>query len=115
MTQDEITIGYDEYMSLPREKRNIVFGEISVENCALIMKTHVERWLEANRLRLNQEQVIVIEEFISSIMPESYQAKRDYLKVKQKAEKLYAKAEAVFPQEDIIQFAFLSGGQCGIS
>ena len=114
MNQEQLTIGYDEYVSLPFEERNKIFGEISVENCVLLMKTHVERWLAANHPRLTQEQVAVIEEIIRSITPESYQAKRDYVKIMQEAEKLYAKAEAVFPREDIKQFGFLSNGQCAI-
>lgn len=112
MNQVQLTIGYDEYMSVPREKRNIIFGEISAENHALLMKTHVEKWLAANHPRLNQEQIAVIEEIIRSITPESYQAKRDYFRVTQEAEKLHEKAVAVFSREDIIQFGFLSGGQC---
>lgn len=114
MNQEQLTIGYDEYMSLPLEERNKIFGEISIENCVLIVKTHIERWLAANHTRLTQEQVALIEEIIRSITPESYQAKRNYVKITQEAERLYAKAEAVFSREDIMQFGFLSGGQCAI-
>jgi hypothetical protein len=114
MDQEQPIISYDQYMSLPFEESNKIFGEISVENCALIMKTHVERWLAANHLRLSQEQVAVIEEIICSIKPESYQAKRDYFRVTQEAERLYAKAEAVFSREEVVQMTFLSGGQCAI-
>lgn len=112
MNQEQPTIGYDEYISLPLEERNKVFGEISVENCALIMKTHIERWLAANHSRLTQEQIAVIEEVIRSVKSESYQAKRDYTRVTQEAEKLYKKAATVFSREDMIQMTFLSGGQC---
>ena len=112
MNQKQLTIGYDEYMALSLEERNVIFGEISVENCALLMKTHVERWLAANYPRLTQEQVAVIKEIIRSITPESYQAKRDYVKVIQEAERLREKAEAVFSRKELIQFTTLSGGQC---
>jgi hypothetical protein len=114
MNQEQMTIDYDQYMSLPLEERNIVFGEISVENCALLMKTHVERWLAANHPRLSPEQVAVIDEIIRSIKPESYQAKRDYFKATQAAEKLYEEVAAVFSREEVIQMTFLSGGQCAI-
>lgn len=112
MNQEQLTIGYDEYMSLPRDEQNIIFGKISVENCALLMKTHVERWLAANHPRLSPEQIAVIEEIISSITPESYQAKRDYFRVTQKAEELHKKVVAVFSREEVKQFISLSGGQC---
>jgi len=114
MNQEQLTISYDEYISLPSDERDKLFGKISVENCASLMRTHVERWLEANHLRLNQEQIAVIEEFIGSIKPESYQAKRNYVKVMQETEKLYSKAETVFSREDIMQFGFLSNGHCEI-
>jgi F420-0:gamma-glutamyl ligase len=79
------------------------------------MRTHVEKWLKINRPRLSEEQVVVIKEFIISITPESYQVKRNYVKVMQEAEKLYAKAEIVFSRDEIMQFGFLSGEQCNIS
>ena len=112
MNQEQLSIGYDEYMSLPLQERSRIFGEVSVENCALLMKTHVQRWLAANYPQLTQEQVAVIEEIIRSIKPESYQAKRDYVRVTQEAEQLHKKAETVFSREDVMQFMFLSGGQC---
>ncbi len=112
MNQEQQTISYDEYMSLPLEERNKIFGEISVENYALLMKTHVERWLAANHPRLTQEQVAVIDEIIRSIKPESYQALRKYVKVTQEAERLHEKAAAVFSREEVMQFMSLSGGQC---
>ena len=103
MNQEQPTIGYDEFMPQPLQERLRIFNEVSAENRALLIKTHVERWLAANRPRLTHEQVAVVEEIISYIRPEPYQAERDMEKVAQEAEALRRKAEAVFTREDVIQ------------
>ncbi len=103
MNQEQLTISYDQFMPLLLQERIRLFNEVSAENRALLIKTHVERWLATNHLRLTHEQVTVIDEIIRSISPESYQAERDFEKVMQEAEKLREKAEAVFSREDVIQ------------
>ena len=112
MNQERQTISYERYMFLPIEERKKISSEISAENRALLMKTHVERWLATNHPRLKQEQIVVIEEIIRFITPEAYQEDRDYEKVIQEAERLRKKAEAVFSRKELIQFTTLSGGQC---
>ena len=103
MNQEQLTIGYDQFMPQPLQERLRIFNEVSAENRALLIKTHVERWLAANRPRLTHEQIAVVEEIIPCITPESYQAERDMEKVAQEAEALRRKAEAVFTREDVIQ------------
>jgi len=103
MDQEQPTIGYDQFMPQPLQDRRRIFNEISAENRALLIKTHVERWLAANRLRLNHEQVAVLEEIIPFISPESYRAERDFEQVAQEAEALRQKAETVFSREDVRQ------------
>ena len=103
MSQQQTTIGYDRFMPQPLEERRRIFNEISAENRALLIKTHVERWLAANRPRLTHEQIAVVDEMIHFITPELYQGARDFEKVAQEAEALRRKAEAVFAREDVMQ------------
>jgi len=103
MNQERTPIGYDQFMPQPLQERLRIFNEVSAENRALLIKTHVERWLATNRPRLTHEQIAVIEEIISYITPESYQAERDTEKVEREAEELRRKAEAVFSREDTMQ------------
>jgi hypothetical protein len=103
MNQEQLTIGYDQFMPQPFKERLKIFNEISAENRALLIKTHVERWLAANRPRLTHEQIAVAEEIIPYITPERYQAERDMKEIEQEAEALRRKAEAVFSREDVIQ------------
>jgi hypothetical protein len=104
MNQEQSVIGYDEFMPQPFSERRRIFNEISAENRALLIKTHIERWLATNRQRLNNEQITVVEEtIIPFITPERYRAERDTEKVEQEADALIQKAESVFSREDLWQ------------
>lgn len=103
MNQEQTSIGYDEFMPQPLKERLKIFNEVSAENRASLIKTHVERWLAANRPRLSDEQIVVVEEMIPYITPESYRVDRNKEEVERKAEMLYKKAEAVFSREDMMQ------------
>ncbi len=103
MNQGQLTIDYDQFMPKPFEERLGIFNEISAENRALLIKTHLERWLAANRHRLVHEQIVVVEEFISFIAPELYQTPRDEEKVMREVEALRKKAEAVLSPGDMVQ------------
>ena len=103
MSQQQPTIGYDQFMPQSLEERRRIFNAISAENRALLIKTHVERWLAANRPRLTHEQIAVVDEMRRFITPELYQEGRDFDKVAQEAEALRRKAEAIFSREDVRQ------------
>src|SRR4051812_40141910 len=104
MNQEQPTIGYDQFMPQPLQERLRIFNEISAENRALLIKSHVERWLAANRSRLNHEQVAILEEIIHSISPEWYNMEvRDEEKVLQEGEGLRKKAATIFSYEDMVQ------------
>ncbi len=103
MSQGQQIIGYDEFMPQPLQERLRIFNEVSAENRALLIKTHIERWLKCNRPRLTPEQIIVIEEIIPIITPEWYQADNKK-KVERETKVLERKLEAVFSREDVMQF-----------
>ena len=103
MTPEQPTINYDQFMPQPLERRRQIFNEVSAENRALLIKTHVERWLAANRPRLTSEQVAVLEEISGRISPEWYREGCDIEKIQHEVEGLQEKAEAVLPFEDVAQ------------
>ncbi len=105
MNQEQPTISYDQFMPQPRQERLRIFNEVSAENRALLIKTHIERWLAANIRRLTPEQVAVVEEVIPFITPEWYQVDRDIAKVEREAEVFCRKLEAVFSREDVMQIS----------
>lgn len=97
------SVGYDQFMPQPFQQRLRLFNEISAENRAALIKTHVERWLAANRPRLTDEQTGVLEEIICSVSPEWYKEERDFEKIEQEVEALSKKAEGVFSREELRQ------------
>ncbi len=103
MMPEQPMISYDQFMPQPRERRIQTFNEISAENRALLIQTHIKRWLAANRSRLNSEQVAVVEESIRFISAENYREGRDMEKIHREAEALREKAEAVLSREDVVQ------------
>ena len=105
MSQEQPAINYDQFYLKPVKDRIKIFNEISAENRAFLVKTQSERWLAANRSRLNHEQVSVVEEIIQSISPEWYQTGRDVENIDQKTGALIKNLEAVLSREDVLQFA----------
>jgi hypothetical protein len=101
MDKAQPTISYEQFWSQPFDERGTIFEEITPENRALVMKTHTERWLEANRIRLSAEQVEVVEEVSAFVTPDKYDSeRRDMGKVHEEAEVLRKKAIALLTPED---------------
>ena len=106
MNQEQLEVNYDQFFLTPIKERREIFTEISAENRAFLVKTHAERWLAANRSRLTDEQVSVVEELIQSISPEWYKTRPDFSEeIHPEAEILVNKVEAVLSREDVLQLA----------
>lgn len=103
MNQEQSTISYDQFFLKPLQERINIFNEISAENRALLIKTHAERWLAANRPRLTHEQVAVVEEIMRSISSEWYEMEQGFEKIEQEVKALRQKAEAILSPEDVLQ------------
>ena len=103
MNPEDHEITYDECYSKPFKERMKIFGSISADNAALLIKTHAERWLGANRLKLTSGQVELVEEVISSISPKWYQAGRG--EPEPEVEVLVKRLEATLSREDVQQLA----------
>lgn len=102
------TVDYDTFGKLDIQERVKVFNEISPENKAEIMRTHVKRWLEKNRSRLSPDQIAVVEQSIASITADSYRLPKSDEDMK-RAKELEAKAAGVFSREDMRQAFTLDG------
>ncbi|HEX8073235.1 MAG TPA: hypothetical protein VF546_25035 [Pyrinomonadaceae bacterium] len=103
MNQEPPTIGYDQLFLKPLRERISIFNQISAENRALLIKTHAERWLAANRSRFTPAQLAIVEECIRSISPEWYKTERVSEQTEQEVAALRRKAEAVLSPEDVLQ------------
>jgi hypothetical protein len=103
MNQAQSQISYDQYMPQPIKQRINIFNEISAENRALLVKTHVERWLEINRQQLRKEQIEMVQEMLRFITPEKYETGIDMGEVDQEIKDLQRKAETVFSRDQLRQ------------
>ena len=101
-------VTYDAYMQLDMPGRIRTFNQVSPENCADIVRTHIQRWLDANRSRLTEEQIAVMEENISFITTDKYalpKTDENMARLKQ----LEAKAAALFTREEMFQALTIQG------
>ena len=95
-------IDYDTFMQMDFQGRLRTFNQITPENKAALVRTHIERWLDKNRSRLNAEQIKVMEENVAFVAADAYRLPRDPRKMEQ-AQALEAKTAAVFSGSDMSQ------------
>ena len=66
-------ITYDTFCSLSDDQaKRAAFGAATPENKAELVKTHLERWRDANKARFNPEQLALLEQMHAVITAESY-------------------------------------------
>ena len=67
------TIEYEAFCKLPdTEAKRSAFVRTSPENRAVLVRTQLERWRDANRARLNAKQLAGMAELIASITSDTY-------------------------------------------
>ena len=67
-----MAVNYDSFRTKPWAERLTLFNAISAEERAELVRTHIRRWLEANRPELNPAQIEMMEEFIAYAQAELY-------------------------------------------
>ena len=102
------TIDYDTFMQMDAQGRIRTFNQITPENRAEVVRTHIERWLEKNRSRLNAEQIKVMEENIAFVTADVYRRPREPQKMEQ-AKALEAKTAALFSRSDMSEALTIHG------
>jgi hypothetical protein len=72
-TQSVQKLEYDTFCKLPDlETKRSAFLAASAENRTTLVRTHVERWRDANRSRLNDKQLAALAELIAAFGPDTY-------------------------------------------
>ena len=95
-------VAYDDFMRISAEQRRGSFGALSAENKSQIVRTHAERWLAKNRVRLTTSEVGVFQEMINFITPERY-AKRPETAMDKEEQALRAKMRCRVSTEDVVE------------
>ncbi|MEZ5426443.1 MAG: hypothetical protein R2747_09270 [Pyrinomonadaceae bacterium] len=105
MDKEQPIVGYQQFFRRSIKERIRIFNDISAENRALLVRTQAERWLAANRSRLDDGQISLAEELIGLITPEMYRGLPK--QIEPEIEALLKRIEAVFPRQDLRQLATL--------
>lgn len=103
---------YNHIMNGDWSHRVSLFNQLPPTEKAEFFRTHVRRWLEANRHRLSPEQIAAIEEQIAFVTPELYAVRRDP-KLLAAAEELAQRAKGLFDRADLRDLTLHGGRQPG--
>lgn len=103
-------VEYDDYCKLDVKAKNRLFGIISPENRADLVRTQIQRWLDKNRSRLTADQIRVLEDNVAFIKPDLYRLPRREEDMA-KAKELEQRTLALMSREDMTE-AFTVYGSC---
>ena len=70
-------INYDQFRKMQWNERVTLFNEVSNEEKAELVRTHIDRWLESHRGELSPLQISAVEQCRDFIKPELYGAVKD--------------------------------------
>ena len=70
-------LAYDEFVTLPDDRRDAVFQRLNAEDKAAIMRTRFERWLEEHRKDLSARQISTVGEAIDLVTPQIFEGPPD--------------------------------------
>jgi hypothetical protein len=99
---------YDVFMRLDLQGRTRAFNQATPETRAELVQTHIKRWIDKNRTRLNPEQLLVMLENLGFVTPDHYRRKASVDDLA-RAKDLAARTMAVFSPEDLVQALTFNG------
>jgi len=101
-------VSYDSFMHQDVPARIQLFNTLTPENRVEIVKTQIERWLEANQGRLTKEQIAIMEENLAFLTADLYRLPRNP-ELMAKAKDLETRTAALLSREDMGQALTISG------
>ena len=101
-------LSYEGLMKLPRAKRGTTFKILSPQNRADIVRTHMQRWLDAHKDGLSQKQKDLIADNLAVVSPELYRQPLSFA-LQEKSIELYRRAEEIFSREQMLELFTLEG------
>jgi hypothetical protein len=95
-------VDYDAFRTKPWGERIRLFNDISAEEKAELVRTHISRWVDAHRQSLTTAQVEVLEEWMAFIQPPLYvEPRNETSSVRREA--LEARTAALFSREEMME------------
>jgi hypothetical protein len=105
-SQTRVAITYDAYIALDRGPRLHIFNLITPENRAALVREQIQRWLKANRSRLSDAQIAVLEENLAFITPDHYMFPNT-AETLARAKALETKTRALLSRDDVYQALYI--------
>ena len=110
--QGPAPVDYDTFMKQDVQSRLAMFNRITPENRADLVRTQIQRWVEANSERLTPEQLGLTQEWLDFVKADNYREsvagdQKDELMVRLKD--LESRAAKVFSTEDMRQALTIHG------
>ena len=93
---------YETYCQMERTEKRALFKSMPSEHRALLARTHMERWRDANKGRLSEAQLGLLKEMIAALTPAMYGggSEADQRKARELGEALEGRADAVFSNDE---------------
>lgn len=99
-------VDYETFAAMSPLRKNAILASLTPENKAELVVTHLRRFLDSNRDKLNAEQIRFAEESIEYVKPELYRpGSRDEAAASKNAE-IEKRVRELFPRELLVQFHF---------
>jgi hypothetical protein len=95
-------------MQQDNQGRIHTFNQMTPENRAEVVRTHIQRWLDANRSRLTTEQITVMDENIAFVTPGVYALPKTADTIA-RFKALEMKTKALFTPEEMFQGLTIQG------
>jgi hypothetical protein len=101
--QAPVPVTYEAFCKLDQETRRRTFNEATAENRADLVRTHIERWQEANRDRLTPQQLALLKELLAFITPDAYRGGATTEDARIKAKDIQTRQATVFTRDEMQQ------------
>jgi hypothetical protein len=89
---------YETYCQMERTEKRAAFKSMAPEHRATLMRTHLERWRDANKGKLSEAQLGLIKEMIAATSPAMFDGgtEAEQAKARDTIEGLETRADALF-------------------
>ena len=96
-------LDYETYCRLPdAQSKRAAFGATTAESRGTLVRTHLERWRDANQARLDEKQKATLAELIKSINADTYANGPQGEEARVKSRAISSEVERLFTKEDLI-------------
>lgn len=94
-------MAYEAYCQMERTEKRTAFKSLPAEQRAQLMRTHLERWRDANKAKLNEAQLTLIKEMAAATSPAMFGGgtEAEQAKARELIEALETRADSLFTND----------------